>query len=330
MRWNPGFLILCAFMTPYTNAQTGGFATKVIAYDTKNQAGGGIFNPANSLGAPAANLLAVHSLGIGGSLTLGFDVTITDGPGADFLVFENAFSVSPGGQIFSEAVFVEVSSNGQDFARFPTRYQGPASSGGPFATSWAGHYAGFAGIKPSRGGEPGVDNFDVVQAGGDSFDLADLAAHPLVALGKVDLARITQVRLVDVVAGISKDSAGHTIQDPTAGSADINAIAVVHHLGTVYGTGPTVAVDIPTAGDFSISLSDPAGLSNLDPASLRVSLDGVEIPFMLLLPMMSVTQAHTTSVTLKLGGALPPGFLFQLAVSARNNAGFRSGQSRTR
>lgn len=322
--------VLCAILSPPVHAQVGAHATKVIAYDTNNQAGGGIFDPNNALGAPVASHLAVHSLGVGGFLTLGFDVTITDGPGADFLVFENPFMVSAGGPIFSEALFVEVSSNGRDFARFPTRYQGPARSGGPYATGWAGYYSGFGGIKPSNGGKVGVDNFDVVQAGGDSFDLADLKNHPLVAAGKVDLLRIIQLRLLDVIAGVSKDSAGNTIQDPTSGSADINAIAIIHHTGNVRGTGPRVTLDIPKNGNFTIRLSNPGGLTNLDPASLRVSLDGIEIPAILLLQMMSVTQIDSTSISLQLGGNLPSNLLFHLAVSVRNKAGYRSGHTRVR
>ncbi|MEE2886623.1 MAG: hypothetical protein VX951_04255 [Planctomycetota bacterium] len=320
--------VLCAILSAPVYAQTGAHATKVIAYGTNNQAGGGIFNPNNALGAPVANNLAVHSLGVGGFLTLGFNVTITDGPGADFLVFENAFAVSAGGPIFSEALFVEVSTNGQDFARFPTRYQGPTTSGGPYATGWAGYYSGFGGIKPSNGGKAGVDNFDVVQAGGDSFDLADLQDHPLVTAGKVDLGKITQLRLVDVIAGISKDSAGNTIQDPTAGSADINAVSVIHHTGNVPGTGPSVTLDIPKSGNFTIRLSNPGGLLNLDPTSLRVSLDTTEIPAILLLQMMSVTQIDSTSISLQLGGNLPPNFLFHLAVAVKNKAGHRSGHTR--
>ena len=330
MRYKPGVFALCTLFTQPAQAQPGAFATKVISYDTNRQAGGGIFDPAKALGPPVASNLAVHSLGVGGYLTLGFDVTITDGPGADFLVFENAFAISAGGPIFSEAVFVEVSSNGQDFARFPTLYQGPAASGGRYATSWAGYFTGFAGIKPSNGGKAGVSNFDVVQAGGDSFDLADLTSHPLVLAGKVDLARISQVRMVDVIAGVSRDSSGNIIQDPTAGSADINAVAVIHHTGNVQGNGPAVALKIPKNGNFSIQLHDPAGLTNLDPASLRTSLDGLEIPVIILLQMMSVTQLHTTSITLQFGSALPPGMLFQLAVSVRNKTGYLSGQNRTR
>ena len=67
------------------------FATRVVAFDDRGQAGGGIFNPANALGQPGGST-DVHSLGIGGSLTLGFDVVIVDGPGADLLIAENPFA----------------------------------------------------------------------------------------------------------------------------------------------------------------------------------------------------------------------------------------------
>lgn len=321
---------LCAILSPSVHGQAGAYATKVIAYDTKNQAGGGIFNPKNALGAPVVGSFGVHTLGVGGYLTLGFAVTITDGPGADFLVFENPFVLSAGGKIFSEAMFVEVSSNGRDFARFPTRYRGPATSGGAFATSWAGYFSGCAGIKPSNGGKTGVDNFDVVQAGGDSFDLADLKNHALVAAGKVDLKKILQLRIVDVVAGTSKDSGGRTIQDPSAGSADVNAVAVIHHTGNVHGTGPTVALTMPASGNFTLSLGDPGGLTDLDPASLRVALDDLQFPPIILLQMMTVTQLSNTRVTLQLGANLPANMLFHLAVSVRDKAGYRSGQTRAR
>ena len=42
--------VLCAILSAPVYAQTGAHATKVVAYDTNNQAGGGIFNPNNALG----------------------------------------------------------------------------------------------------------------------------------------------------------------------------------------------------------------------------------------------------------------------------------------
>lgn len=75
------------------------FATRVVSFDTRGNAGGGVFQSSNLLGAPRGGGLAqgslhVHSLGIGGEATLGFDVTIVDGPGCDLIVSENAFLAS--------------------------------------------------------------------------------------------------------------------------------------------------------------------------------------------------------------------------------------------
>ena len=99
-------------------AQTNPFATQVVAFDDQGKAGGGIFDPRNALGRPQG-FTHVHSLGIAGSLTLGFDGAIADGPGADLIVTENPFFSGPLGHAFSEVMFVEVSTNGRDFARVP-------------------------------------------------------------------------------------------------------------------------------------------------------------------------------------------------------------------
>lgn len=66
-------------------------------------------------GFPSLDPTKVISLGDGGFITLSFDVPIRNGAGADFAVFENAFN-----DTFLELAFVEVSSNGSDFFRFPT------------------------------------------------------------------------------------------------------------------------------------------------------------------------------------------------------------------
>ena len=72
----------------------------------------------NALGksdATIANPNPVVSLGDGGHITLSFATPITNGPGADFAVFENGFADS-----FLELAFVEVSSDGTNFFRFPS------------------------------------------------------------------------------------------------------------------------------------------------------------------------------------------------------------------
>jgi hypothetical protein len=186
-------------------------ATRVEHVDTQGGAGGGTFLPANALGPPQGPL-HVHSLGIGGSLTLGFDVVIVDGPGADFLVAENPFHVAFETS-FAEVAFVEVSSNGIDFARFPSRYFGPQVDPGAFGTVTVGSYENLTGQSPAVGiGVAGADPQDVVEAGGDAFDLRDLQGHPLVQLGLVDLTNITRIRIVDARTGVDRDSTGVFVQ----------------------------------------------------------------------------------------------------------------------
>ncbi|NJL30946.1 MAG: hypothetical protein HC898_04585, partial [Phycisphaerales bacterium] len=68
-----------------------------------------------ALGKAVGNSFDVVSLGDGGHITLTFATGIRNGPGYDFAVFENGFS-----DTFLELAFVEVSSNGSDFFRFPS------------------------------------------------------------------------------------------------------------------------------------------------------------------------------------------------------------------
>ena len=65
--------------------------------------------------------LDVVTLGNGGSITLGFaPSSIVDGPGPDFIVFENAFYVDGDPNTpYAELASVEVSDDGQHFEAFP-------------------------------------------------------------------------------------------------------------------------------------------------------------------------------------------------------------------
>jgi|SRR5688572_9894591 len=332
----PCVLALCA-LSAFTGpiSSQAPYAMQVIAFDTNNNAGGGTFIPANALGAPSGlgtgnGSAHVHSLGTGGYLTLGFGVTLADGPGADFLVAENPFAVALS-RVYAELAFVEVSTNGTDFARFPSRFF--TGDGSSFAINTVGFVSGLAGQTPvfaNPATNPNLDPQDVVEAGGDAFDLADLRNHPLVISGAVNLASIAQVRLVDVVSGQSLDSRGRVILDPSSGSADIDAVTVIHHTGNLGGRGPHVTLDIPADGNFALTISDPDGLADLDPASLRMSLYGEPIDPGPVLAIMTLRQVTATSFTLDLGGPLPPGWLLQLGVSVKDRAGARSGELRQR
>jgi len=80
--------------------------------------------PENAVGAPDCNHLDVVSLGDGGKITMTFTPPITNGAGDDFVVFENGFP--SGGYLYAELAFVEVSTDGYVFARFPSVSLTPA------------------------------------------------------------------------------------------------------------------------------------------------------------------------------------------------------------
>jgi hypothetical protein len=74
-----------------------------------------------ALGPAEGNSADVVSLGDRGVATLTFEHAITNGPGFDFCVFENSFT-----DFFLELAFVEVSSDGERFVRFPAVSLTPA------------------------------------------------------------------------------------------------------------------------------------------------------------------------------------------------------------
>jgi hypothetical protein len=171
--------------------------------------------PEYVFGPATADVYDVFSLGDAGQITLYFAGGVPDRPGNDFAVFENGF-YAPGG-LFGELAFVEVSSDGANFARFPATSlrATPIAGGGVIDPT---DYHNLAGKHP-------IDR-------GTGFDLAELAAHPLVIGGQLDLARVAWVRLVDVIGdGSTFDAAGRPVYDPyptayPSGGFDANAVAV--------------------------------------------------------------------------------------------------------
>jgi hypothetical protein len=160
-----------------------------------------------------------------GSLTLTFTTPIRDKTGADFVVFENSI-VSDGGagvagQVFADLAYVEVSSDGVNFARLPSRSLTPGLVGA-FGTVDPRDVFGLAGKHANAYGS----------SWGTPFDLAWLAGHPLVTTGQVDPGAVTHVRIVDIPGnGSFSDSTGAPVHDAwvTLGSGgfDLEAIGVI-------------------------------------------------------------------------------------------------------
>lgn len=102
------------------------------------------------------------SLGNGGTIILGFSRLIVDGPGVDFIVFENPFSPT-----FPELATVSVSPDGATWYEFPCTAAYP-TPGGNYGTCAGWHMVlGKPGDPPSTWTNPET-------AGGDQYDLADL------------------------------------------------------------------------------------------------------------------------------------------------------------
>jgi prepilin-type processing-associated H-X9-DG protein len=226
------------------------YATNVVANVPGASQPAAFSNPALALGGPlgagsSQGSLDVYKLGIGnaattvGTLTLGFDLPgepriIQNLPGPDFTVFANPFYL--GGDPTAAFVgldFVEVSSDGTHFARFPVVSNTP-SAVGPFGTINPADVSGFAGVHPTFANVSNnfTNAFDPSVSGGDSFDLSALSGLPLVQSGMVNLNDIRYVRVLDVLGdGTLTDSNNHAIFDPTgAGNTggDVDAVAVIH------------------------------------------------------------------------------------------------------
>jgi hypothetical protein len=188
--------------------------------------------PAEATGpadASSGNTFPVVSLGDGGYATLTFDKPITNGAGADFAVFENGFVIDDNPEIdpdfwglwFLELAYVEVSSDGSDFFRFP------AVSLTPLDKQWEGidwtYIDNLAPKYPVNYGTP--------------FDLDELAGT-----SGLDVNGVTHVRIVDAVGSIDTaygtlDSEGNLVNYgwPTpfgTSSMDLDAVGVIHEMTT--------------------------------------------------------------------------------------------------
>lgn len=167
----------------------------------------------------------IVSLGDGGVATLTFASPIYNGEGPDFAVFENGLHPDTDSTMtlyFLELAFVEVSSDGEHFFRFPavTRVQSETQFGS-FEYMNPAQIHNFAGKYEAFYGTP--------------FDLDEVEDHPL-----LDKNRVTHVRIVDVVGNIDPeyatyDSEGHPVNDPwptgfTSCGFDLDAVGVIHDL----------------------------------------------------------------------------------------------------
>lgn len=307
------------------------FASAIAGYAPGPGASPAFSDPALALGGPQGcglhcGTLDVVALGVGGSLTLSFDAPISNGKGDDFIVFENSFQVDEPGNptSFAEVVFVEVSSGGP-FARFPADTVGVGGPIPSFGTVSFGAYDGLAGAIPTLANvvTNTIDPLDPTVAGGSAFDLSDLGSDPLVLAGQVDLDAITAVRLVDVEAGTTTDVNGNLIHDSggATGAADIDAVSIINHAQNRSPRQPGVEISRDQQGFIRLVFSDPEGLGDLDPSTLRMSADltPVFLSDLLAFGFVQVVSARPTRIELKITPFLSHAWVF--SVSIRDMAG---------
>ncbi|HKJ91185.1 MAG TPA: hypothetical protein VJ960_08645 [Oceanipulchritudo sp.] len=244
--------------------------------------------PERALGPARGGSHDVVSLGRGGEIVVGFPGLIQDGPGPDFVVFENGFSDD-----FLELAWVEVSSDGETFVRFPN-YSATAGPVGAFGGVDPAKLHGFAGKYRAGFGTP-FDLEDLAGAhaaavaGTDPFSDA-YREHLLETFPLLDIGKIRYIRLVDIPGDGSAESAagdfsgkGFPIYDPfpTLGSAgfDLDAVGVFHPgeagsredyvaYARRLGLPPTPAEDSDGDGDPN-GLEFLTGTDPLDAASRR-------------------------------------------------------------
>ena len=234
---------------------------------------GAVFLPGIVLGPPGDSIAiqgstSVASLGHGGVAVVRFDdIVIEDGPGPDFIVFENPFFVgaAPASaqddyQIFAEPGIVEVSTDGVTWVPFPFDAQALADSlGANIDNSQYVELQGLAGLTPTFTGNWTAPNdafdFDpsgtggISGAGGDAFDLAD------VGLNDVRFIRITD-------AGSQNGPAG-----PAEG-LDLDAVVVLHGR-------PVVPLELDSDNDRLPDLAEQSWYGT-DPGLADSDGDGID------------------------------------------------------
>ncbi len=173
-----------------------------------------------ALGFPSTDPTKVISLGDGGYITLTFALPIANGAGPDFAVFENAFN-----DTFLELAFVEVSSNGSDFFRFPTVSLTPLSAQ--------------------------IDQGDPNHNAIDPTDIDGFAGKYRVGLGTpFDLQRLVGVSALLDVNGVRyvrvRDVIGYIGGSVAAGTATEDSAASYHYFGQSYGQNHLVNDPWPT------------------------------------------------------------------------------------
>lgn len=247
---------------------------------------------ADALGKADDTLLV--SLGDGGNAVMTFASPICNGPGPDFAVFENPLRWEEDTTLyFLELAFVEVSSDGENYVRFPAVTLIPET---PQVTS-------FQCTDPCM-----VHNFAGKYSPhfGTPFDLDDLEDSDL-----LDKDKITHVKIVDVVGTIKPeyatyDSEGHVVNDPwptpfPSCGFDLDAVGVIHDLA-----------------HFAVQSFDNAAVELCpNPAHDQLKVLGADVQSLKVFSLEGQCLMHSQSATVDVSNLAPGLYLVQLVVDGK-------------
>jgi hypothetical protein len=238
-----GWATECTVSLGYIN-----LADTTVYFQGSNRANYGV--PEDATGKPDYKVI---SLGDGGEAILTFEKPLLNGPGFDFAIFENSFS-----DTFLELGFVEVSSDGITFVRFPS----------VSLTQTVTQISAFGEIDATK-----INNFagKYRAAYGTPFDLDELKDS-----AGINVNQVTHVRIIDAVGCIQPpyaryDSQGNIVNDPwptpfnTCG-LDLDAVGVIHFATSVEDTGNIPEVTVfpnPCDRELNIVLPNPGAVLTL-------------------------------------------------------------------
>ncbi len=210
-------------ISAYSSLFTGWATTCTIQrgyMDIANASLGLVTNGDSTMAMGPADF-GVVSLGDSGIATLTFEHPLFNGAGPDLAVFENGFrNPADSTEAYLELAFVEVSSDGVNFFRFPANSltNDNVQIAGSGAYMDASKINNFAGKYIAMYGTP--------------FDLDELTGIPL-----LNIDSITYVRVIDVIGSIGNhftiDSMNRKINDPyptpfPTGGFDLDAVGAIN------------------------------------------------------------------------------------------------------
>nr|WP_319372974.1 right-handed parallel beta-helix repeat-containing protein [uncultured Methanobacterium sp.] len=262
----------------YVNPVFKEWASTVVDYSPANQTITATFtNATKTLGPVTGDNFDIVSLGDltleqlqegqqPGSITLGFNTSIANGVGADFVVFENGFISAGGagvaGEIFGELGYVEVSTDGITFVRFPS------------VSLTSGLVGGYGTVNPTNIYNLVGKHCNAYGVSwGTPFNLEDLINSTEVLKGLVDLNNIKYVKIIDIPGcGFFRDADGLPIYDAWvtwgSGGLDLDAVGVIN---TAYQPVANFTADVTNGvGPLTVQFTDTSS----GPTSWSWDFDG--------------------------------------------------------